>query len=117
MYQYLFLQRAYQLFAEKIDGAVEGVLKFGKGEKFDVDFMRSTSDVLEIKWSNNPPKVRGRQQVWLRIYFSEPDPKPGLLLNLNMHCKSADGLEAQTEEAVIAQERFDRWQSENGAAK
>ena len=99
------LSAAFARFNDKVEQARLGKLRFGRGEWFDVDSMDCTEDVLELKWKDLPPRAKKRG-LWLRLYFSEPDLDPGLLLQLNLECKTADRA-AQDQAARKAQARLE----------
>lgn len=100
------LTAAYERVNDKLQAAERGELTFGRGDKFDVDEMVTTDDVLELKWTNVPPGAR-RKTLWLRLYFSEPKSEPRLMIKLHMECKTSDDPEAQTAAAAVAQRNLE----------
>lgn len=98
---------AWARFTDKLERATKGDLRFGSGNRKDVDYMRCTSDVLELKWSNLPPDSE-EQGMWLRLYFSEPVGLPGTLLRLNLQLKYKNSPTEQDADALCAQQRLEK---------
>jgi len=79
--------------------------------KGDVDLMQSQTDVLEIRMMTR--RSTSGEDLLIRMYFSEPDTHPDLLLGLLLTWKSPGpiGLEEQDVHAAEAQRRCDAWRA------
>lgn len=87
--------------------AAQGQLTFGK--KRMVDRLSNTRDVLEIRLNDWAGARPGKRKV--RLYFTEPAERDGMLLALKFAWKAPGpmALEEQDAHAREAQARYDRW--------
>lgn len=85
----------------KLQEAVKGQLRFGRGEKYDVDQMVARPEILELKFSDLPTDCKSTRR-WIRVYFAEPLDSRGELRRISIRMKYADRPNEQTEDAIAA---------------
>lgn len=96
-------------FGQLLRRAAAGRLSYGADG--DVDVIRAQTDVLEIRMMTR--RSTSGDDLLIRMYFSEPDTHPELLLGLLLTWKSPGplGLEEQNAHAAEAQRRCDAWRA------
>lgn len=92
----------------KISQAEAGKLKFGRGNRYDVDEIVSCPGLLELKFRELPPDCEDTQQ-WLRVYFVEPTSAPQKMIKLRMALKEAGNPTGQTRDAMRAYDDFRKY--------
>ena len=95
---------------QKMLRAERGECTFGRGRHYDVDEIESTRLVLELRIVDHnaldPDDPEGDMvQRHTRIYFTEPEHVPDLLLLMSVRskCPGPEGLQEQTDHAGDAQ--------------
>lgn len=106
----------------KEERATQGKLKFGPGNRKDVDASNIASGVLELKF-NDIPHDWQEKKMWLRVYFAEPRREPTTLLRLHMNCKLSDdhplgnGHQLQNADMLEAKRRLEDHYQGNGGRR
>lgn len=94
--------------------AEEGGCLFGRGIACDVDKMKCTQAILELRF-RAIPKVAGQGPLYVRLYFTEPKHLPGTLYAAKLAWKHGGhyGKKEQTKHALEAERRVRDYFGEN----